>query len=167
MTTKNEKIREAVAAMKAGQGRCISRVGPGRNEDMVEVRLEDFVALHEAAALPEDEPAPTREAHALIRAVMDFAHEQYRLRAEVNAGAEGHTYENGWCDALAGVLEVMGLDSSALRAPAPSAPTTDRAAKVAAWTAAHHGTCSTYRDHPTFTRCDCGAAQPADEGTDG
>ena len=49
--TRAKKIEEAIAALKAGQGRCISRVGPGRNEDMVEVRLSDFAALVAALAL--------------------------------------------------------------------------------------------------------------------
>jgi hypothetical protein len=47
---------------------------------------------------------------AMIRDVLDFAHKEYAIRSEINDGAEGHTYENGWCDALAGVLDAMGLD---------------------------------------------------------
>lgn len=59
-----------------------------------------------------------------LEALIDWMREQRQVRAEINAnmgGDEGHTYENGWCDALDGVAERLGcvtVPVSAAAAPA-------------------------------------------------
>ena len=68
------------------------------------IRASESRPVAVTLAAPEAKPAESEA----VREIVTYAREQYRVRSEINAGAEGHTYENGWCDALAAILTLAG-----------------------------------------------------------
>lgn len=110
-----ERDNKAERAAPAGPARCEQKGFEGI------CGHERPCPKHDSAPAEPAAPPPVQARPPPEDLLVEWMREQWRLRAEINAGAEGHTYENGWCDALDGVAERLGIEVGRLRAPAPPA----------------------------------------------